>query len=187
MIPVAHPRLTNTLSASDVFEGMEPRMTMTVTMLGTGAPLHPDRAMTGMVVTAPGCAPLMIDTCGGFELIRQMHKVGLERDAVRNVIVTHRHLDHAGGIQALLLARVPLEIYANADTHDGIRTMTRLPGALIVIDVHREHNAVREARKLSIPTVCLIDTRPRDLGAADLATLRDLRDLALEEIQRTQA
>jgi small subunit ribosomal protein S2 len=41
---------------------------------------------------------------------------------------------------------------------DGIRTMTRLPGALIVIDVHREHNAVREARKLSIPTVCLIDT-----------------------------
>lgn len=41
---------------------------------------------------------------------------------------------------------------------DGIRTMTRLPGALVVIDVHREHNAVREARKLSIPTVCLIDT-----------------------------
>ncbi len=41
---------------------------------------------------------------------------------------------------------------------DGIRTMTRLPGALIVIDVHREHNAVREARKLSIPSVCLIDT-----------------------------
>lgn len=41
---------------------------------------------------------------------------------------------------------------------DGIRTMTRLPGALIVIDVHREHNAVREARKLGIPTVCLIDT-----------------------------
>ena len=41
---------------------------------------------------------------------------------------------------------------------DGIRTMARLPGALIVIDVHREHNAVKEARKLSIPTVCLIDT-----------------------------
>ncbi|MEK6797986.1 MAG: 30S ribosomal protein S2 [Planctomycetota bacterium] len=41
---------------------------------------------------------------------------------------------------------------------DGIRTMTRLPGAMIVIDVHREHNAVREARKMGIPTVCLIDT-----------------------------
>ncbi len=41
---------------------------------------------------------------------------------------------------------------------EGIRTMSRLPGALIVIDVHREHNAVREARILGIPTVCLIDT-----------------------------
>ncbi len=41
---------------------------------------------------------------------------------------------------------------------DGVRTMGRLPGALIVIDVHREKNAVREAKKLGIPTVCLIDT-----------------------------
>lgn len=41
---------------------------------------------------------------------------------------------------------------------EGIRTMSRLPGALVVIDVHREHNAVREAKKLGIPTVCLIDT-----------------------------
>jgi small subunit ribosomal protein S2 len=41
---------------------------------------------------------------------------------------------------------------------DGIRTMSRLPKALVIIDVHREHIAVREARKLGIPTVCLIDT-----------------------------
>jgi small subunit ribosomal protein S2 len=41
---------------------------------------------------------------------------------------------------------------------EGIRNMTRIPGALVIIDVKREHNAVREARKLGIPTVCLIDT-----------------------------
>lgn len=41
---------------------------------------------------------------------------------------------------------------------EGIRSMNRLPGALIIIDVRRERNAVREARKLGIPTVCLIDT-----------------------------
>jgi small subunit ribosomal protein S2 len=40
----------------------------------------------------------------------------------------------------------------------GIREMQKLPGALIVIDVHRERNAVREAKKLRIPTICLIDT-----------------------------
>lgn len=41
---------------------------------------------------------------------------------------------------------------------EGIRNMTKLPGALVVIDVNHEINAVREAKKLGIPTVCLIDT-----------------------------
>ncbi len=40
----------------------------------------------------------------------------------------------------------------------GIRKMTKLPGALFIVDVQREHLAVREARSLHIPTVCLIDT-----------------------------
>lgn len=50
---------------------------------------------------------------------------------------------------------------------EGIRNMSRLPGALIVIDVHRERNAVREAKKLGIPTICLIDT-DSDPDFADL-------------------
>ncbi|MHC4949158.1 MAG: 30S ribosomal protein S2 [Planctomycetota bacterium] len=41
---------------------------------------------------------------------------------------------------------------------DGIRKMNKLPGALIVVDVRRESNALREARALRIPTVCLVDT-----------------------------
>lgn len=41
---------------------------------------------------------------------------------------------------------------------DGIRTMERMPGALILVDARREHNAIHEARKLKIPTVCLLDT-----------------------------
>ncbi len=40
----------------------------------------------------------------------------------------------------------------------GIRNMSRLPGALVIVDVRREHIAAREAKKLRIPTVCLIDT-----------------------------
>src|SRR4051812_36165269 len=40
----------------------------------------------------------------------------------------------------------------------GIRTMTRLPEALMVIDPHREHIAVAEARKLGIKVVALLDT-----------------------------
>ena len=41
---------------------------------------------------------------------------------------------------------------------DGIRNMEALPGAMFVVDAHRETIALREARKLEIPTVALIDT-----------------------------
>lgn len=41
---------------------------------------------------------------------------------------------------------------------NGIRNMTRMPGALVVIDQKRELIAVREANKLSIPVICLLDT-----------------------------
>ena len=41
---------------------------------------------------------------------------------------------------------------------DGIRSMDRMPGAMFVVDIKREHNAVAEARKLKIPVVALVDT-----------------------------
>ncbi|HTL57296.1 MAG TPA: 30S ribosomal protein S2 [Candidatus Limnocylindrales bacterium] len=41
---------------------------------------------------------------------------------------------------------------------DGIRAMDRLPGAMFVVDIKREHNAVAEARRLKIPVVAIVDT-----------------------------
>jgi small subunit ribosomal protein S2 len=41
---------------------------------------------------------------------------------------------------------------------NGMRTMSRLPEALVVVDPKKEKNSVREARKLGITTVALIDT-----------------------------
>jgi len=38
-----------------------------------------------------------------------------------------------------------------------------------------------------IGTLCVIDTRPREISHADLSMLRSLRDLALEEIKRKPA
>ncbi len=40
----------------------------------------------------------------------------------------------------------------------GIRRMTRMPGAMVVIDQRREINAIREANKMDVPVVCLLDT-----------------------------
>ena len=41
---------------------------------------------------------------------------------------------------------------------DGIRAMDRIPAAMFVVDIKREHNAVAEARKLKMPIVALVDT-----------------------------
>ena len=40
----------------------------------------------------------------------------------------------------------------------GIRTMEKLPDALIIVDPKKEINAIREARKLNIPVFGLVDT-----------------------------
>jgi small subunit ribosomal protein S2 len=40
----------------------------------------------------------------------------------------------------------------------GIRTMTELPKAMIIVDPSKEYNAIREARKLNIPVFGIVDT-----------------------------
>ena len=41
---------------------------------------------------------------------------------------------------------------------DGIRNMSKLPGAMVVIDANNETNALSEAKALRIPTIALVDT-----------------------------
>jgi len=47
----------------------------------------------------------------------------------------------------------------------SISDMTRLPGALFIVDTMREHIAVKEAQKLNIPIFAMVDTNsdPRDV------------------------
>ena len=48
---------------------------------------------------------------------------------------------------------------------DGLKEMTKLPDAMFAIDVKREHIAIREAQRLGIPIVAVVDTNcnPRDI------------------------
>ena len=41
---------------------------------------------------------------------------------------------------------------------NGLRSMNRLPECLFIVDPGKERNAIREAKRLGIPTVALIDT-----------------------------
>jgi small subunit ribosomal protein S2 len=62
------------------------------------------------------------------------------------------------------LAREQKKIHRNLH---GLRGMTKLPGALVIVDTTRELNALLEAKALGIPTICLIDTD----GNPDLADI----------------
>jgi len=55
-------------------------------------------------------------------------------------------------------ARLTKELGRLEYNREGIADMERLPGALVVIDPHREAIAVREANRLKIPVVAVWDT-----------------------------
>jgi small subunit ribosomal protein S2 len=54
-----------------------------------------------------------------------------------------------------MLRREAARLHKNLD---GIRAMDSYPPAMFVVDIKREHNAVAEARRLSIPIVAIVDT-----------------------------
>jgi len=64
-------------------------------------------------------------------------------------------LDSESKKQASRLKREMRKIKANLQ---GVRNMSRLPGAVVVVDDKKEYLALREARKLNIVTVGLLDT-----------------------------
>ncbi|MCE5300590.1 MAG: 30S ribosomal protein S2 [Spirochaetia bacterium] len=41
---------------------------------------------------------------------------------------------------------------------DGLKDMKGMPGAIFVIDTKREENAIREANRLKVPTIAIVDT-----------------------------
>lgn len=78
-----------------------------------------------------------------------------------------RHLDHLDRIatdgtyeklkkkEVLLLEKERARLVR---TLTGIRNMGGIPGLVVIIDIRKEHIAVREASKLGIPSIAIVDT-----------------------------
>jgi small subunit ribosomal protein S2 len=85
--------------------------------------------------------------------------------------------------QASRLKREMRKIKANLD---GVRKMSRVPGAVIVVDARKESIALHEARKLDIATIGIIDTDcdPDSVDVAIPANDDSIRavDLILNEL-----
>ena len=74
-----------------------------------------------------------------------------ELESLRN---SDRINDYSKKMQSSL-TREHRKMYRNLN---GLRTMNRLPECLFIVDPGKERNAVREAQRLGITTVALIDT-----------------------------
>jgi small subunit ribosomal protein S2 len=92
-------------------------------------------------------------------------------------------LDSESKKQASRLKREMRKIKANLQ---GVRNMSRLPGAVVVVDAKKEYLALREAEKLNIATIGLLDTDsdPDTVNVAIPANDDSIRavDLLLNEL-----
>jgi small subunit ribosomal protein S2 len=88
-------------------------------------------------------------------------------------------------------ARLKRELRKIKGNLAGIREMMRLPGAVVVVDSNKEYLALREARKLNIPTIGIIDTDsdPDTVDVAIPANDDSIRaiDLILNELAEAVA
>ena len=80
--------------------------------------------------------------------------------------------------EQLLLKKELGKLKANLD---GVRNMTSLPGAIFVVDTKREDIAIREAQRLRIPIIGLVDTNadPDDVDYVIPANDDAIRSVAL--------
>ena len=79
----------------------------------------------------------------------------LQRLEQLEAMVEDGTLDSESKKQASRLKREMRKIKANLQ---GVRNMSRLPGAVVVVDAKKEYLSLREARKLDIVTIGILDT-----------------------------
>jgi ribonuclease Z len=77
-----------------------------IRLLGTGAAANEGRHQACVLVgwgDAADEGPILLDTGGGLDVVRQLVAAGSSPTAVRDIFVSHQHLDHVGGLEPLLL------------------------------------------------------------------------------------
>lgn len=82
------------------------------------------------------------------------------RKAIRKMSAIEKLLNdgtakHLAKRERLMLSRQKEKLERNLGS---IKDLTRLPAALFIVDIKKEHIALAEARKLNIPTFAMVDT-----------------------------
>jgi small subunit ribosomal protein S2 len=80
-------------------------------------------------------------------------------------MATDGTFDNISKKEKLQISRVRAKLETNLGS---IADLTRLPAALFIVDISKEHIAVAEAKRLNIPTFAIVDTNS-DPNAVDYA------------------
>ena len=86
-----------------------------------------------------------------FQTVRR----SIKRMQVIDKMATDGTFERLNKKERLMLDREKIKL---ARVLGGIEEMTKLPGALFVVDIKREHLAISEAQRLGIPVIALVDT-----------------------------
>jgi small subunit ribosomal protein S2 len=79
-------------------------------------------------------------------------------DRFKELLATLEDAEKSAELSKKERSRMAREVERYRKGLDGLREMSKLPAALFVVDVRREHIAVAEAQRLGIPIVAVVDS-----------------------------
>jgi ribonuclease BN (tRNA processing enzyme) len=119
------------VSASDIIPVvvLRPR----VLLLGTGGAANECRHQACLLVERadPALPPILLDTGNGLDVVRALLRARIDPLRVQDIFVSHRHADHAGGLDPLILWR---RVQMIRDSRDQTEASARVYAEPRVID-----------------------------------------------------
>lgn len=102
---------------------------MRVHLLGTGGAGNECRHQASLLVEGASGSQILLDTGNGLDVVRRLTETGRDPLSVRDIFVSHRHIDHAGGLEPMLLWQA-LQHRGHVESDTRIYTEPRVEAAL---------------------------------------------------------
>ena len=148
-----------------------------------------------------GGVPLLFDTGQGLTLLHNARRMNKDLAAVRQVVISHGHYDHAGGLMPLLMECGSKQVYCHTETFRSryrvkdtgdcfpvgvTASRTELESAGAVFDLSNEYRSIASGIALTgeVPRVTDFETGDQglycDCTGQELDTTPDDQSLVLE-------
>ena len=127
---------------------------MRISFLGTGAGNSALRAHTGMALECPDGTKLLLDTGSGNSALRNANALGINLREFDDVLLSHDHPDHMGGIDFIQFNRAlsgdawgPLRVHASYEALEGLKRHS-IATRLNIRDISGDYGRNYEGREL---------------------------------------